>query len=113
MKSVAKWVLIIWSVFCLIGIIAGLANVGNTVGKTSSDVETAGTAIGMGCGMGMLLVIWAAIALPALVVYLVAGKKETVRVQVEQDRSSTLCAECGKYHAGRSQFCPNCGKPVA
>jgi uncharacterized membrane protein len=113
MKVVAKWVLIIWSGLCLIGIIAGLANVGNTVGKTSSDAESAGAALGMGCGMGVLLVIWAAIALPALVVYLVAGKKETVTVQVEQDRSSTLCAACGKYYAGRPQFCPNCGRPVA
>jgi uncharacterized membrane protein len=113
MKKLAKWVLIIWSLLCLFVIVTGLANVGGTLGKTSSDAETAGATIGMGCGMGMLLIIWAAIALPALVVYLVAGKGDAGRGELDTSRSPTLCRECGKYYAGQPRFCPACGKPVA
>jgi hydrogenase-4 membrane subunit HyfE len=113
MRNVAKWVLILWSLFCLVGVFVGMANVGSTIEKTSGEMERAGAGIGMGCAMAMWVGIWAAIALPALIIYLVAGKKEPIRVSIEPEKQSTLCTSCGKYYAGKSRFCPNCGQPTA
>ena len=113
MKRLAKWVLIIWSIFCLLGAIAGMASVGGHIGQLSDEAQKTGATIGLGCGMAMWVGIWAAIALPALIVYLVTGKKESVHVVVESDRISTLCKECGKYYEGKPSFCPNCGKPIS
>ena len=115
MKKVAKWVLIIWSLLCLIGVLAGMANIGGHIESGASDATRTGQALGIGCGMGIWVAVWAGIALPALIIYLVAGKREAMPVSIEVDKSksSKLCTECGKYYEGQSRFCPNCGKPVS
>jgi len=74
MKKAAKWVVILWSVFCLFGVIYGMANVGKELGNTKNEYEDAGAAIGLGCGMGMWVGIWLAIAGPGMFIYLIAGK---------------------------------------
>lgn len=75
MQKVAKWALIIWSVVCLGGILFGLSSAGESLqGMTEEEQAFAG--VGIGCGMGVWLVAWAAIAGPALVIYLVSGKKK-------------------------------------
>ena len=73
--TVAKWTSIGWSTFCLFGICAGLANVGSSLETTGNEYEEAGAAIGLGCGMGIWFVIWAAIAVPSLVIWLLARNK--------------------------------------
>lgn len=111
MKKAAKWVAIGWSLFCLFGIIIGMANVGKI--KTDSEYAEAGKTIGMGCGMGMWVGIWLAIAGPATIIYFLAGeKKEAKEISVEVKKTVTLCKECGKYYEGTVTFCPNCGKPT-
>ena len=111
MKPIAKWILIIWSIFCLVGVVGGIANVGKTMqDMKSSDQGIAG--VGVGCGMALWVGIWAAIALPALVIYLVAGKREPLAVNVLRDQSVRLCNGCGRYYEGTAAFCPNCGKAV-
>ncbi len=74
MAKVAKWVVIGWSLFCLLGIIVGLVNAGSSLDRSYGDTESAGAAIGIGCGMGIYLVIWAAIAGPALLIWLLSRK---------------------------------------
>lgn len=74
MASVAKWATIGWSGFCLFGVIFGLGNAGANVNPAYSDAEKAGTAIGLGCGMGIWFVIWAAIAVPSLVIWLLSRR---------------------------------------
>ena len=110
MKQVAKWVLLGWSVFCLIGVVVGMANVGGTLQNSSSDMERTGTTLGLGCGMAMWIGIWGAIALPSLIIYLVAGKKQATMAFTEPVRKSSLCASCGRYYDGQPRFCPNCGQ---
>jgi ribosomal protein S27AE len=112
MKSLSKWVAIIWSVFCFFGVIAGIANVGDKL-NTGNEFEQAGTTIGVGCGLGIWLVLWLVITGPAIVIYLVSGKKEknidSNNISIVKTKSQ-LCPECGKYFEGEPQFCPNCGK---
>jgi hypothetical protein len=107
LKSVAKWVLILWSLFCLFGVLTGMANVGKSMeGKTGA--EETGATLGLGCGMAMWVGIWAAIALPALIIFLVSGKS-TPQISMTPTSSARLCANCGKYYDGTPKFCPNCG----
>ena len=113
MKSFAKWVLILWSGFCLFGVFYGLAMVGKTI-EQGSDAAKAGSTIGAGCGMGLWIAIWGAIALPALIIWLVSGQKAKVTPEGERTSPSNpkLCSSCGKYFDGTPNFCPSCGKPV-
>jgi hypothetical protein len=113
MKNIAKWVLILWSAFCFFGVLYGMTAVGDQMQK-GSDAAKAGTAIGAGCGMAMWVVIWAALALPALIIWLVAGKKKEPTPVLATDSSTVakLCTSCGKYYDGTPSFCPNCGNQV-
>lgn len=110
MKQFAKWVVIIWSLFCLFGVIYGMANVGKHFRNTNNEYEMAST-IGAGCGMGMWVGIWLAIAGPAMLIYAVTGNKEK-KAAIPMQRESKLCKECGKYYEGTQNFCPNCGKRI-
>lgn len=76
LARIAKWISIGWSGICLLGILSGLANVGSTLESASSEYEEAGAAVGVGCGMGVWLVFWAAIAIPSLVVWVLAKEKD-------------------------------------
>jgi membrane protease subunit (stomatin/prohibitin family) len=107
-KSAAKWVLILWSLFCLFGVVVGMSNVGKSMEGMSTDPERTGATIGLGCGMAMWVGIWAAIALPALVIFLVSGKAPP-QIPTTSASGIKLCAKCGKYYDGNPTFCPNCG----
>ncbi|MDP8267906.1 MAG: hypothetical protein P9L97_04180 [Candidatus Tenebribacter davisii] len=111
MRSFAKWVAIIWSIICLIGIIYGMANVGDSF-DSSDDYESAGAAIGLGCGLGIWIIFWFVIAGPALIIYTVSGKKIKKSKNVIESKDSSLCQACGKYYEGSPKFCPNCGKSI-
>ena len=112
MKSFAKWLAIIWSIICLIGIFYGIANVGDSI-DSSDEYESAGAAIGLGCGLGIWIIFWLVIAGPAIIIYLVSGKKDPKTTkEPTKDNETELCNECGKYFDGKPQFCPNCGKPT-
>ncbi len=116
MKTIAKWVAILWSTFCVVGVIVGMANVGKTIDPAASDAVKGGQAIGMGCGMAFWIVAWVVIAGPAVIVYFVAGKRQPMQVQIHDPLPSIavshVCKECGKYYDGAPSFCPHCGKPV-
>ncbi|MGD0749839.1 MAG: hypothetical protein ABSA23_00350 [Anaerolineales bacterium] len=113
MKKISKWALIIWSILCLIGICVGLFNLAKSSNAPQNNFESAGQAMGLGCGLGIWFVLWIALAGPALVVYLVSGKKESTKVEIVQTPiQSKLCPECGKYYVGQPRFCPNCGQEL-
>jgi hypothetical protein len=111
MKKFAKWVVILWSLFCLFGVVSGVVNVGKELGDSKNEYEEAGTTIGIGCGMGIWVGIWLAIAGPGMFVYLLVGNKEKKELLTVQ-KEPKLCTECGKYYEGNSNFCPHCGKKV-
>ena len=111
MRVAAKWGAIVWSVFCLFGIITGLADVGQELDQPMTEIERAGAGVGIGCGMFIWVVAWAAVAGPALAVYSVSGKKSDTK-QVVIHQQASFCSECGKYYEGQADFCPYCGKPT-
>jgi len=114
MKSVAKWIAIIWSIICLIGIFYGMANVGNSMDSMDSmnDYESAGATIGIGCGFGIWIIFWFVIAGPALIIYIVSNKKSKKDKEMPPKEIS-ICKECGKYYSGTPKYCPNCGNEIS
>jgi hypothetical protein len=75
LASTTKWIVIGWSVLCLFGVVYGIANVAADSSPAYTEAQQAGQAIGFGCGMFMWVFIWGAIAIPALVVWLVGQKR--------------------------------------
>jgi hypothetical protein len=110
MKNFAKWVVILWSLFCLFGVISGMINVGKNF-DMKNEYERAGSTIGLGCGMGMWVGIWLAIAGPGMFIYVIASNKEK-KTEIPIQREPKLCKECGKYYEDSPNFCPHCGKQI-
>ena len=134
MKTIAKWFLIIWSLFCLFGIIIGLLSVSEHTGRMKTDLERGATSIGIGCGMTLWFGLWIALAGPALIIYLVSGRKELVNINIITPRDThskwidtrlssmqnritdediSLCDNCNNpYLKGKDKYCTWCGKKL-
>lgn len=135
MKKIAKWFLIIWSLVCLFGVFSGITNVSKNIDGMKSDSQKGAAGIAIGCGMTMWVGIWLALAGPALIIYLVSGKKEPVYIKIvnpvevkpvipEESRSILrqkeitdenikYCKDCGSpYQEGKSKYCSNCGNEI-
>ena len=74
-RKVCKWIIIIWSAFCLVGVVVGIGNVGKELNEGMNEFEQAGASLGIGCGLAIWIIVWAVIALPTLIIWLVAWKK--------------------------------------
>ena len=103
MHTASKWAMILWSVFCLYGACSGIANVAEK-GKMS-DAE----ALGAGIGMFVWIIIWFFPTVGLGIIALVTRPK----LKASSPESEVLCSDCGKYHAGKTKFCPHCGKEQA
>ncbi|WP_299979249.1 hypothetical protein [uncultured Pseudoteredinibacter sp.] len=108
MKSIAKWVTIIWSLFCLIGMFAGIASVGEELNRPMTEMEEAGAGIGIGCGMFVWFFVWAAISGPSALIWTMSGNKKEKATKSD----SEICRECGKFYSGNPKFCPSCGNEI-
>lgn len=101
--KICKWGAIIWTVFCLIGVVVGMANVSGMT--AANEYEQAGQAIGTALGLGFWGVLWFFPTAGLGILALVTRPKEKVIAVAE----TKLCRHCGKYYAGNPTFCPNCG----
>jgi hypothetical protein len=72
LAKLAKWATIGWSALCLFFVFSGLANV--SAPTDSSDAAQAGHAVGVGCGLGLIFVVWAVVALPAAIVWVMSRR---------------------------------------
>ena len=72
LAKVAKWTTIGWTLLCFFLAISGVANVGGSDGM--NNAERAGQAIGVGCGLGLIFGLWMLVAIPAVIVWVVARK---------------------------------------
>jgi hypothetical protein len=72
LAKIAKWTTISWSALCLFFVFSGLSNVSGPT--DSSDAAQAGHAVGVGCGLGILFIVWAVVALPAAIVWVMSRK---------------------------------------
>jgi uncharacterized BrkB/YihY/UPF0761 family membrane protein len=110
MYKVIKFLIIGWTIFCLFGVIVGLIAVGSGPQPTT-EAEKAGAAIGAALGLGFWAVVWFIPTVGLAVIALLVRPRE-LEATVPAQAPATLCPECGKYFAGKQNFCPHCGKPV-
>jgi hypothetical protein len=75
-ERIAKWATIGWSLLCLVGVVFGMFNVAASSDPTyGNQYAEAGQVIGVGCGLAIWFVIWAVIAIPSLVIWLLMKKR--------------------------------------
>jgi hypothetical protein len=72
LAKAAKWTTIGWTMLCFVWAISGVANVGDS--EALNNAERAGQAIGVGCGLGLIFGAWMLVAIPAVIVWVVARK---------------------------------------
>lgn len=99
--KLCKWSILIWTVFCIIGVIVGLAGVSNMT--ATNEAEKAGAAIGTALGLGFWAFLWLVPTVGIGVIALIAKPSRN------KELTSKLCPTCGKYYSGSPKFCPNCG----
>lgn len=100
--KLCKWGIIIWTIFCAIGVIAGIAEVSNI--SATGDAEKAGAAIGTAIGLGFWTLLWLIPTIGLGVIALVVKPSSN-----KESQTANLCPTCGKYYSGSPKFCPNCG----
>jgi hypothetical protein len=104
MKTFAKWVAILWSLFCLFGLVSGLISAGQRISVYSSEAQKIGAGIGISIGMGFWVIVWLAIAGPALVIFLVSGTRQPAHDPQEYGKCPA-CAEIIRLDAKKCRFC--------
>jgi hypothetical protein len=75
MKNLSIWVLILWSTLCLIGICWSSASLVARSIPAPNEHESTAPIIDPVYGIGIWFVIWVTIALPALSIRLLSGKR--------------------------------------
>ena len=96
-----SWVIIVINIFFLYGTISGISNSSkNCDGLTGDDLSIcqAGTAVGAGIGVGIILFFWVMVDLILLIVWLVTNKnqRECPKCGKRVKRGLTTCSSC-KY----------------
>jgi hypothetical protein len=107
MYKVCKVLIVVWTVFCALGLIVGIINVSDI--QTTNEFEEAGAIIGVALGVGFWLALWffPTVGL-GIIALLTKPKDRTIQVLDKP----TLCPDCGKYYTGSPSYCPNCGKKI-
>jgi hypothetical protein len=107
MYKTLKWVIIIWTGFCLIGLVHGCMSAASHT-DTSSDAAVLGTTIGMTIGFGIWFIIW---VVPTSIMGVIALMIKPKGFPVSLDQS-VLCRYCGKYSSIQATFCSYCGQSL-
>lgn len=95
-----SWVIIAINLFFLYATVSGISETSKSCdGLTGDDLTIcqAGTAIGAGIGVGIILFFWVLIDLILLIVWLVSNKnqRECPKCGRKVKRGRTECAKCG------------------
>lgn len=105
MYKICKALIIIWTIFCALGLIIGLINVSNI--QPTNEWEEAGATIGTAFGVLFWLTLWFFPTVGLGIIALITKPKDIKIVE-----KAKLCPNCGKYYNGNPSFCPNCGAKI-
>ncbi len=105
MYTLCKVLIVLWTIFCILGLIGGLINISEI--QPLTEAEETGVAIGTAIGVGFWLTLW---FIPTVVLGVIGILVKPRDNNIQAYEQSTLCPECGKYYTGVPAYCPNCGK---
>jgi hypothetical protein len=98
--------MVIWSILCFLGACGGMMRVANSnPGGNMNGAEAVGASI----GLFFWLLIWFFPVAGMGIIALVTRPKPDSNISGNNVPTS-LCPHCGKYFAGKADFCPYCGE---
>jgi hypothetical protein len=111
MKTLAKWIVILWSGYCLIGLFLTLGKVGEK--QDIINIDKVDTVIGIIINLGIWFFFWIAIAGPTFIISRVIGKKKSKQKKLSKTGATKKCEICERWYDEYFHLmCPYCFKSV-
>ncbi len=112
LNRACKYIALLWTCFCIIGVVFGLASLGDLPIDSSNEYEAAGVAIGASIGLSIWFAAWLFVTLPAAIIFFITRKTvvtlappEATNAVLAETRKCPYCAEIIKQEAIVCRFC--------
>jgi ABC-type long-subunit fatty acid transport system fused permease/ATPase subunit len=107
MFKLLKVLILIWTLFCVVGYFYGVQNVSRS--QSAGDIDESAANIGVAVGTGFWFFLW---FFPTLILGVLALLAKPKATGSKAPDGSTLCPDCGKYYEGKPRYCPWCGSKI-
>lgn len=113
----AKFVAMAWSCFCLFGVVAGIAGMGEAMNDVGgNEYAMAGATIGAGIGLSIWFFAWVVIAGPATAVFFLTRKNivmNTPQPEHKTNAETKKCPFCAETILKEANFCKHCKQDLS
>ena len=107
MFKLCKILIVIWTIFCVLGFLFGMHSVSKL--QVSGEIDDTAAGIGAVFGIGFWFFLW---FFPTLILGVLALIFKPRNAKQSKSDKTELCPYCGKYHTGLPIYCPDCGARI-